>query len=98
VTDDEIRARALFFTAAKEKALTALANGGADAGVTRLIDELRSHPAFRAHQRHLALLWLDARQTVVPGGAGAVRQWILDLAWPEPLGIEPGSPNVPASG
>jgi hypothetical protein len=97
VTDDEIRARAAFFDGAKAKALTALGNGGPDAAVARLIDELKSHPALRPQQRHLALLWLDARQTVVPAGAGAVRQWILDLPWPEPLGIEPGSPNVPAS-
>lgn len=98
MTDEEVLARALFFAGAKEKALAALGNGGPGAAVTALIDELKHHPALRPQQRQLALLWLDARQTVVPGGSGAVCRWIHDLAWPAPPEVEPPGPNVPASG
>lgn len=91
---DELRLRALHLARAKEEGLAAIAGLGPDTAISTFIDALKRHPSLRIHPRYWALEWFNARHAVLPGGSGAVREWILGYRWPEDPGGRSALPVI----
>lgn len=90
---EELQRRAEVLGEAKQAALDALSNGGAEAGALALIGRLKADAALCNYPRFFAFLELEARRGVIPGGSPGVRAWILGFRWPADPG---GASALPA--
>lgn len=92
--DPEEERHESYLAEAKRAALDELARGGPEAAVECLIDALKRHPDLRDKGQLLAFILLELRQTLVPRGSGAVRDWVECFTWPKASTVTPPDPMV----
>lgn len=90
----ELQDRAEHLARAKQQGLDAISGLGPETAISTFLDALKRHAALRVHPRFWALEWHNARAMVLPGGSGAVREWILGYRWPADPGGRSALPPI----